>query len=87
MLSKLACGADATVHVARGLARRDLVGGDCLYAQLLAARLVGDGCTPAAGLPDKIRAYLKQLAAKNSTTQREAGAAPAEVSERSSGNK
>jgi hypothetical protein len=65
-LGELACLENDAVHVAQGLARRALSGGDVnrLYAQRLAARLIGDDCPPAADLSDDVRNQLRQLAAR-----------------------
>lgn len=64
-LGNLACG--TTPPVAHGLALRALVTDpnepDRRFPARLAARLTGDDCPPAAGLPDDLRKELEKLAA------------------------
>jgi hypothetical protein len=68
-LGELACGAHATVHIAKGLAERTLSNRNRLYAKHLAARLIGDDCPTAAGLPEGMRPELKELAESSKRTQ------------------
>jgi uncharacterized protein YjbI with pentapeptide repeats len=65
-LRELGCGANGSVYVAQGLARRALFDGENdnrLYAKRLAARLIDD-CAPAVELPEDLRADLRRLAAQ-----------------------
>jgi uncharacterized protein YjbI with pentapeptide repeats len=70
-LGELACGADATTHVAQGIAERARSDSIRLYAKHLAARLTGDDCPTGAELPEDLRAGLKELAVELGTTKRE----------------
>jgi hypothetical protein len=64
-LGELACK-DDTAYVAQGMARRAsaLRNRHRLHAKLLAARLVGGDCPPAAGLPNDLRVDLRSIAAQ-----------------------
>ena len=72
-LGELACGDNATVDMAHGLARRVLQeqeaswwldAAERVYARRLAARLSGDDCAPAEGLPEEVQKRLQELAAR-----------------------
>lgn len=63
-LGKLACNRGTPATVARSLAERARLGwqvGNPLYVRLV-ERLLGDDCSAAAGLPDDLRAELRELA-------------------------
>ena len=62
-LGELGCR-EGDAHTMRGMARRALIADDRrMYAWLLAARLTGEHCPPAAALPADTRSQLEQLVA------------------------
>ena len=77
-LGDLACASDVPEAQTRGLARRALDDANRarLFAQRLAARLIGSDCPPAKGLADDMRRQLEQLAARGVPAGASPGTAP-----------